>query len=428
MPTSNIHQTLAKLIVPIEGLVHYGRNPRRGDVAAIAESLTFNGQYKPIVVRTGTMEVLAGNHTLKAARELGWDQIAATFVTVDDEQAARIVLVDNRTNDLAEYDPDALVSLLTDLPDLAGTAFNQDALDALIYGIEQEPADASDTADDIPEHLPTIAQPGDLFQCGEHRVICGDGTDPKVLARLLGGETPDLMWTDPPYGVSYTGGTADKLTIENDGADGLEELLAAAFTAAVKVLRPGAPVYVAHSDTRRVTFETALRDAGFVVRQNLIWVKNSLVLGHADYQYQHEPILEAEAPAPNLTHEPVLYGFTPGGEGRLGRGGSRWYGTNNRTTVFEFPKPAASRAHPTMKPVKLILAMLANSIRPGGIVLDPFGGSGSTLIAAHFHGAYARLVELDPKYVDAICARYQQETGELPRRGGKPVDFGGEEE
>ena len=170
-----------------------------------------------------------------------------------------------------------------------------------------------------------------------------------------------------------------------------------------------------------------MRKAGYLVRQNLVWVKNTMVLGHSDYQYQHEPILEATAPemepGDGKTHDPILYGFAPGGEGRLGRGGPRWYGPNNSTTVFEVPKPPANREHPTMKPVKLILAMMANSIRPGRIVLDPFGGSGSTLIAAHYHGAHARLVELDPRYVDVICARYQKETGEFPRRNGKAVDF-----
>lgn len=426
MTAHKIHPTIEQLAVPIDGLQHYGMNPRRGDVAAIASSLEHNGQYKPITVRTGTFEVLAGNHTLKAARELGWDQIAATFVDVTDEQAARIVLVDNRTNDLATYDEAALAEMLQGLGDLEGTGFDQAALDDLIHGVEQEPADAPDSADELPEQPDPIAKLGDVFELGEHRVICGDATDPKVLARLLGGEQAACMWTDPPYGVEYTGGTADALTIQNDGAEDLEPLLAASFAAAVTVLRPGAPVYVAHSDTRRITFETTMRDAGFLIRQNLIWVKNAMVLGHSDHHYKHEPILEGQAPAGDPEgkgHEPLLYGFAPGGEGRLGRGGPRWYGPNNATTVFEVDKPPANREHPTMKPVKLILAMLANSLRPGQIVLDPFAGSGSTLIAAHYHGAKGRMVELDPKYVDVICARYQTETGELPRRDGRAVDF-----
>lgn len=431
MASMNIHATLDKLRVPVGGLKHYGKNPRRGDVDAIALSLEHNGQYKPIVVRTGTMEVLAGNHTLKAAKKLGWDEIAATFVECDDEQAARIVLVDNRSNDIATYDNAELVSLLQTLPDLAGTGFEPADLDELIHGVEQEPAEAPAEADELPEAYRPIARLGDVFELGAHRVICGDSTSTAVLQKLLGDERPDLMWTDPPYGVSYVGKTKDAMTIENDGAAGLDELLRAAFAAAATVLRAGAPIYVAHADTERVTFEQTLLAAGFLIRQNLIWVKNTIVLGHSDYHYKHEPILHGEAPeAPTAaedgvgkTHEPLLYGFTPGGAGRLGRGGPRWYGPNNGSTVFEFPKPPANREHPTMKPVDLILAMLANSVRPGGIVFDPFAGSGSTLVAAHYHGAAARVVELDPKYVDVICARYQKLTGEFPSRNGTDVDF-----
>ena len=440
-----IHDTITQLAVPLDGLNPYGKNPRQGNVEAIKESLQHHGQYKPIVVRTGTNEILAGNHTAKAARELGWTDIAATFVDVTDDQAARIVLVDNRTNDLAGYDETALAELLDSLTDLDGTGFDQAAVDDLVFGAEQEPADAPESADELPATPPvTISKPGDVFELGGHRLICGDATDPRVLEELMGADRAALMWTDPPYGVSYEGKTEEALTIQNDGADDLEDLLDRAFETALDFLRPGAPVYVAHSDTRRLTFETALRDSGYLVRQNLIWVKNTLVLGHSDYQYKHEPILEATAGQDTETetetpdhgidltesgkaHEPVLYGFTPGANGRLGRGGPRWYGTNNRTTVFEVDKPPASRDHPTMKPVKLILLMMANSIRPGQIVLDPFAGSGSTLIATEYHGAAARVVELDPVYCDVIAARYQKETGNLPIRAGQPVNFLGEE-
>ena len=430
----NIHPELAALTVRVDQLKHYGKNPRRGDVAAIAESLEENGQYKAIVVRAGTNEVLAGNHTLRAARELGWEHIAATFVNVDDDRAARIVLVDNRTNDLAGYDDAELKALLEELPDLKGTGFDVDAFEALGVDMEQEPADAPDSADDVPaERREGIAQPGDLFVLGDHRVICGDSTRPEVLARLMDGDTANMMWTDPPYGVDYVGKTEDALTIENDGAAGLDKLLGKALAAAATVLRPGAPVYMAGPQGPQIqVFQEALQAAGYLWRQNLVWVKNTMVLGRSDYHYKHEPILEGQAPGgqdqeeagpEGKTYDPIMYGFTPGGAGRLGRGGPKWYGGNSGTTVFEFDKPAASRMHPTMKPVKLILAMLANSARPGHVVLDPFAGSGSTLMAAHFHGAHARVVELDPKYVDVICARWQAETGVMPRRGGHPVDF-----
>lgn len=407
--TANIHSTLEKLVVPIDSLRHYGRNPRRGNVDKIAESLLFNGQYKPITVRAGTNEVLAGNHTLKAALQLGWDRIAVTFVDVDDDTAARIVLVDNRTNDLATYDVPELAELLKSLPDIDGSGYTGADLEELIAGIEQEPAQAPEDADEIPEPPAPRTKPGDVWLLGRHRVICGDATEPATYEALLGDERPDCLWTDPPYGVEYVGKTKEALTIINDDSAGLAALLRDAFTAVIPYLRPGAPVYVAHADTERATVEAQFRDAGFAFRQNLIWMKNTMVLGHSDYHWRHEP---------------VLYGFAPGGDGRLGRGGPHWFGPNNCTTVFEFPKPGASREHPTMKPVALILAMFANSLRHGGTVLDMFAGSGSTLIAAEYHGAAARVIELDPRYVDVICARYQRTVGEVPRTpDGKEVDF-----
>jgi site-specific DNA-methyltransferase (adenine-specific) len=275
-----------------------------------------------------------------------------------------------------------------------------------------------------------ISKVGDVWLLGPHRLLCGDSTDADMVADMLEGDHPDVVWTDPPYGVSYVGRTSEALTIENDGKADLPKLLPAAFRTIAQLARPGAPVYIAHADTERVLFEQSMLEAGLVVRQNLIWVKGSMVMGRSDYHYKHEPILEGEVPADvdddgSPDHEPVLYGFTAGGKGRLGRGGDRWFGDNRATTVFEFPKPKRNAEHPTMKPIELIEAQLKNSCPPGGLVLDVFGGSGSTLIAAHHMKARSALVELDPKYADVICRRYQQHTGVTPirRSTGKPRDF-----
>lgn len=425
-----IPASLDELRVPVESLRHYGKNPRHGDVELIAESLRINGQYRPVVVNSRTNEVLAGNHTLRAVKHLGWSEIAATFVDVDEDQAARIVLVDNRANDVATYDDTALAGLLDDLGagNLEGTGFSDGDLSALIASIADEPVALNDP-DDVPD-LPAddpVSQPGDIWELGPHRLLCGDSTDAGAVALMLAGDVPDCVWTDPPYGVSYVGKTADALTIQNDGKVDLPELLLGAFSTLAAVCRPGAPVYVAHADTERIAFETAMLSAGLLVRQNLIWVKNTMVLGRSDYHYKHEPILEGEVPSDDEDepgHEPVLYGFTGGASGRLGRGGARWEGDNKQTTVFEVPKPPRNAEHPTMKPTELVVRMLRNSCAAGGIVLDLFGGSGSTLIAAHSLRMHARLVELDPRYVDVICRRYQQHTGITPRRvGGEPHDF-----
>lgn len=429
MDATPIPASLDGLRVPVDSLRPYSKNPRSGDVDLIADSLRVNGQYRPVVVNSRTNEVLAGNHTLRAALHLGWTEIAATFVDADEEQAARIVLVDNRANDVATYDEVALAGLLEDLGTghLDGTGFSDADLAELLAGLGDEPVALTD-----PDAVPSVpdepvSELGDVWELGPHRLLCGDSTDAAAVALMLDGDQPDAVWTDPPYGVSYVGKTSDALTIQNDGKADLPELLLGAFGTLAAVCRPGAPVYVAHADTERIAFETAMLEAGLLVRQNLIWVKNSIVLGRSDYHYKHEPILEGAIPdledvGPD--HEPVLYGFTPGAKGRLGRGGDRWYGDNKQSTVFEVPKPQRNAEHPTMKPTDLIVQMLKNSCRPGHVVLDLFGGSGSTLIAAHGMRLHARLVELDPRYVDVICRRYQQHTGILPHRvGGKSYDF-----
>jgi DNA modification methylase len=363
-------------------------------------------------VNAGTLtgranEVLAGNHTLLAARLLGWDAIDGALVDVDEQTARRIVAADNRLADLGEYDARDLHELLSSIDDLTVTGYLQDDLDALTRDLY--PPEPKTDPDDVPD-MPAepVSESGQIWALGNHRLLVGDSTDVEAVRRLCGDVAPDCVWTDPPYGVEYVGKTKNALRIQNDGSAGLADLLDAAFTAVVAVCKPGAPVYVAHADTERITFESAMWAAGMKVRQNLVWVKNTMVLGRSDYHYKHEPI---------------LYGFTPEGEGRLGRGGERWFGGNSQTTVFEVEKPPRNAEHPTMKPVALIDAMLANSLPAGGVVLDPFGGSGSTLIAAHGRQARCFTAELDPRYADVILRRFEAHTGVVPLLDGEPVSF-----
>lgn len=425
--TANIgeHQT-----VPLLDLNHYSKNPRRGDVQAIKGSIVANGIFRPVIVNKGTYtdkpnEILAGNHTVKAIRELAeenpddqrWQQVEVWMVDVDAERAARIVLADNRTADLGSYDNEELLGLLNMMDgDLDGTGYDEEYLDSLeeIVELENSTQDPNDE-DAEPEAPPAnpISKTGDVWVLGPHKLLVGDATDVYAVKDMMSDDRADCIWTDPPYGVSYVGKTKDALTIQNDETTDLPDLLMASFNCAVEVAKPGAPVYVAHADTERVTFEGAMIEANIIVRQNLIWAKNTIALGRSDYHYKHEPI---------------LYGFTPGGEGRLGRGGDRWYGDDSQSTVFNFDKPSRNADHPTMKPPELIVAMLNNSLPRGGIVLDLFGGSGSTMVAAHQHGSKARLVELDPKYADVICRRFQKLTGTLPKRNGKEYDFCADDE
>jgi DNA modification methylase len=217
------------------------------------------------------------------------------------------------------------------------------------------------------------------------------------------GELADLLVTDPPYGVGYVGRTDRRLEISNDDRSGLAELLFSPFSAADRVLRPGAPLYVFHpAGPNALTFWAEIRAAGWQIHQGIVWVKDTVVLGHSGYMYRHEPIVLAYKP----------------GRGRRGRGSGGWYGGNDKDSVLEVPRPAVSREHPTAKPVELISMLVCNSSRRGKRVLDPFAGSGSTLVAAQELGRVAHLVEIDPAYADVILSRYETLTGEEAKRVG----------
>jgi DNA modification methylase len=392
--------SLDQRMVSLRELRPYPGNPRRGDVEAIKQSLVCNGQYRPIVVNRRTMEVLAGNQTLLAASELGWVQMSVTFVDADEELATRIVLVDNRTNDLAGYDEAALAELLSELPELGGTGYDEAALSRLLD--EVMPVELPGVEEEVPPRPRSpSSRRGDLYRLGAHRLVCGDATSAADYELLLEGERPQLLWTDPPFGVSYIGKTKRKLRIEGDRASGLAALLGAAFGCADEALAPGAALYVAHpAGPGGLIFGSCFVGQGWQLRQTLVWVKDAFVLGRSDYHYRHEPI---------------LYGFKPDG-GRLGRGGRGWYGGNAQHSVLELARPRASREHPTMKPPELIAVGLRNSSRREGRVLDPFAGSGSTLVAAEALGRQARLIELDPGYCDVIVERFERITGVRAKR------------
>lgn len=419
--------------IPLESLTSFPGNPRRGNIQAIAESLQENGQYRPIVVRRETGEVLAGNHVLEAARQLGWSTIRIVYLAgVDDDRAKRIVLADNRTADLGRYDDEALAFLLESINgDLAGTGYDDEALASLLAKLA--PQQALTPPDEIPP-LPTdpISRLGDVWTLAGNRLIVGDSTDPLVIAAALDGATADLLLTDPPYNVAYTGGTASKLTIANDDMDAtsFQGFLTAAFAPAIESLRAGGGIYIFYSTMSAPQFRAALAAGGGRYAQDLVWVKSSPTFGRADYRWQFEPI---------------LYGWRPGAA-------HRWFGGRRQSGVIDdnpadiatlsrerleellaqaydgsdvlrFPKPVRNSDHPTAKPVDLIARLIDNSTAPGNIVLDTFAGSGSTLIAAHQTRRRAALVELDERYADVILRRWQMHTGELPERDGRPVDF-----
>jgi DNA modification methylase len=404
-----IAEPLRSLARPIGEFRLLGGNPRRGDVASVKRSLQRFGQRKPIVVRSdGTVE--AGNTTLKAALELGWAEIAAVPFADDEATAKAFALADNRTSELGAFDLAALAAMAVEVQAadpglLEAASFTEADLNALLAG-QRVPPKLNDP-DDVPEPPgKPVTVPGDVWLLGPHRLLCGDATDMAAVEAMLGGDRCDCMWTDPPYGVDYEGCAG---TISNDDAAGLPALLAGAFAVATAALKASAPVYIAYPARHRQTFDQEMLGAGWRYSQELIWVKDSLVLGRGDYHYRHEG---------------VLFGYTGGSGTRRGRG-KGWFGDDAQTSVFEVPKPRASEQHPTMKPVALVVQMLANSCPPGGLVYEPFGGSGSTLIAAHQTWRQARAVELDPAYCDVICRRFQEHTGCKPvlEATGAPHDF-----
>lgn len=418
--------------IPVGEVQLHPDNAKLGDVPAIAESIDRNGFYGALVAQRSTGYILVGNHRWLAAREQGLERIPVIWVDCNADEARRIMVADNRTSELGEFDMEKLTSLLETFDgDLAGTGYSIDDLQDLIGGSSSSSSGNTDP-DAVPASAPSITVPGDVWLLGPHRLVCGSSTDPTVMETLLAGEVVDVVWTDPPYNVAVEGAAGSILNDDLSDAE-FADLLAGAMQSAFAALRPGGSIYVAHAESERLAFTRAFVDAGFKLSGLVVWRKHALTLSRSDYQWQHEPI---------------LYGWKPGGR-------HRWFGGRKQTTVveaegkpfrlqpdgswhvvlgdrilvltgtdlqvtelegsvMEFDRPTKAELHPTMKPVALVARQLVNSSRTGDVVLDLFGGSGTTLIAAHQLGRVARLVELDPKYCDVICRRFEEHTGIVP--------------
>lgn len=379
-----IHDVLVKDLKP------YKNNPRKNDkaVAAVAESIKQFGFKVPVVIDKNN-EVVAGHTRIKAALQLGIKTVPCLIADdLTEEQIKAFRLADNKTGELADWDFDLLNVELDELGKLelafsmADFGFDMDASGET----EEDDFDADKALEEIAE---PITKPGDLWVLGRHRLICGDSTLP--LERLMNGQQADLILTDLPYNVDYEGGTKEKLKIQNDkmSDDKFLQFLTDAFTRMHECSKKGAAIYVFHADSEGYNFRSAFKQAGYVLRQCLIWEKNSLVLGRQDYQWQHEPI---------------LYGWKDGA-------GHAWYGDRKQTTIIKFDKPLRNSDHPTMKPVGLCGYLIGNSSKEGDIVLDSFGGSGSTLIACEQTGRNCYTQELDPRYCDVILKRFLESTG-----------------
>jgi DNA modification methylase len=382
--------------VPIGSVVPYVRNPRKNTaaIAKVAASLREFGWRQPIVVDEA-LTVIAGHTRLEAARSLGMADVpvhVATGMSAAQIKAYRIA--DNRVAAEAEWDNDLLAIELHELQDdgwdLALTGFDADELTALLNPPSAIVEDADlDAVPEAPKE--PITKLGDRITLGRHTLVCGDSTDSGAWDALLAGRQAGMVWTDPPYGVSYVGKTKDALTIENDSldADGLRDFLRAALSLAWANTRVGGAWYVAApAGPLFLPFATVLFDLE-VWRQTLVWAKDALVLGRSDYHYRHEAI---------------FYGWKEGAA-------HTWESDRKQTTLLEFARPKANREHPTMKPVDLIRYCIDNSSTAADLIVDPFGGSGSTLLAAEACGRSAALIELSPTYCDVIVKRWENATG-----------------
>ena len=337
----------------------------------------------------GEWIVLDGNMRLKALQELDIDKVQCVIVPegTDAKTLRKIVL--NSNSNYGEWDWDLLSGWDEDELAAADIHF-PDVKEEHPTNTEAEDVEEDDF-DETQDEIPARAHRGDIWVLGEHKLLCGDSTKESDIASLLGDEKADLWITDPPYNVNYEGGTEDKLKIANDNMNSGDffQFLKSAFTVAEKVLKKGCSFYIWYASREHVNFETALNAAGLTVREQLIWNKSSLVLGRFDYHFKHEP---------------CLYGWKDGAS-------HNWYNDRSQTTVMDFEKPRKNDLHPTMKPVPLFAYQIANSSKKGDIVLDTFGGSGTTIIACENLGRKARCVELDPHYCDVILARWEKLTG-----------------
>ena len=382
---------------PVSELVPYVRNARTHSaeqVAQLAGSIKEFGWTNPILVDDDG-GIIAGHGRLLAAQRLKMDEVPTIEIGgLSEAQRRALVLADNKLALNAGWDIDLLKVELGDLNeqgfDIALTGFSVDELSKLLAPAGTEGLTDPDDTPEVP--VDPVSKLGDVWVCGPHRVMCGSSLEQTAVDKLCAGQAVDMLLTDPPYNVSYTGKTKEALTIKNDKMEDEEfrAFLRDAFVTADVVMRPGAVFYIWHPQGRdSLWFRLACEDAGWNARQTLIWKKSSMVLGRSDYHQQHEP---------------CLYGWKEGA-------GHFWASDRKQTTILEFDRPSRSKDHPTMKPVALFEYQLLNNTKGGDIVLDSFGGSGTTLIAAEKNGRVARLMELDPKYVDVIVQRWQEFTG-----------------
>ncbi len=410
--------------LPIGDIVPYAHNAKehpQWQIDQIAASIDEFGNNDPIAIDEGNV-VIEGHGRLLALKQLGYQTAECIRLShLSDEQKRAYILAHNKLTMNTGFDEEELAAELARITEIDMSELGFD-------DVPQGEVTAAEVFEDEPPEPP--AQPrtkrGDLYVMGAHRLLCGDSTDPADVERLMGGAKADLLLTDPPYNIAYEGKTADKLTIDNDAWTddaAFVGFLGSAFSAALAAMRPGAAFYIWHASTQMHNFRRAADDAGMEVHEVLVWNKSVFTLGRQDYQWKHEPCLygwkggAAHYFTDDRTLSTVIETANMSDPAQMTKRqlvafAREALGACGATTVIDCKKPARSEMHPTMKPVQLFAHLMENSTRPGESVLDLFGGSGTTAIAAEQMGRRAYLMELDPAYCDAIVDRWEQLTGE----------------
>ena len=377
-------------LVPIGKLVPYVNNARthsKEQITKLRSSLREFGFVNPVIIDR-EFNVIAGHGRILAAKEENIEQVPCVFVDhLTEAQKKAYILADNRFALDAGWDEDMLrveMEALQDMDfDISLTGFDEAEI-ADLFAADDNEAQEDDFDEDAALQAEPFVKTGDLWLLGKHRLLCADSTKPEDVKRLMDGKKANVCITDPPYACNYTGGTGMKIMNDNLKGEEFYQFLLSAFKNAYENLADGAAIYIFHSDAEKVNFYNAVVAAGFHYSTTCIWVKQSLVLGRFDYQ---------------MRHEPVIYAFKDTVK-------HKFYGDRKQTTVWEFDRPSKSKLHPTTKPLPLIAYPMKNSSLVNSIVLDLFGGSGSTLMAAEQMDRVAYLMELDPVYASAIVRRF----------------------
>jgi len=383
--------------VEVTALIPYAKNSRTHDdaqIAQIAASIKEFGWTNPILV-DGDKGIIAGHGRLMAARKLGMAKVPVIELkTLSKAQKQAYIIADNRLALNAGWDNTMLTIELNELLEnnfaLEILGFDKDELNALLNPTQEtEGLTDEDAVPDVPNEPKTKL--GDIYILGNHRLMCGDSTSIDAVEKLMDGQLADQLVTDPPYNIAYEGGSKKRDQIKNDemADEEFRQFLKDVYIAANAVMKAGAVFYIWHADTEGYNFRGAARDMGWKVRQTLIWNKDNSAFGRSDYHWKHEP---------------CLYGWKEGAA-------HLWAADRKQTTVIQCKRPSKSELHPTMKPVELMEYQILNNTKGSDIVLDLFGGSGSTMIAAEKIGRKSCLMELDPKYCDVIVQRWEEFTG-----------------